>query len=559
MIAVPAGRHAIVGAADMASSRRRQGEDRGVIRKIIVAAACGLLVACGCLAPAAAQRRGGILKVYSADSPPGLNIYEQATPWGQGPLMGVYNNLILVDQHIAQNSLETIRPDLATTWQWNEDGTALTFKLRQGVKWHDGMPFTAKDVLCTIDLQLDKASQKVRFNPRKSNFKNLDSVSANGDYEVTFHLKRPQPAFPMLLANGFAEITPCHQTPDEMRQHPIGTGPFKFVEFKPNEYIKLTRNPDYWKPDRPYLDAIDFTIIRDPATAVLAFIAGKFDLAGGLSPPMMKDIATQLPDSICEEEPGTVNRHLIINREKPPFNNPELRRAMSLSIDRQAFIDIVAQGKGEIGGVLQSAPGGLWGLPPDQLKQLPGYDPDVAKNRAQARQIMQKLDYGPNNHLRIKVSASDIRFYKDPAVLLIDQLKEIYIDGELDAIDSTRYYPKIMRQEFTVGLNLQTSGPDPDPILDLFYGCGSSINWDGYCNKEVDQLIEQQSIEGDAARRKQILWQIERKLAEEDVRPIIFYADRGSCKRPDVKGDLVNSNSIFDAARREDVWLDRQP
>jgi peptide/nickel transport system substrate-binding protein len=142
-------------------------------------------------------------------------------------------------------------------------------------------------------------------------------------------------------------------------------------------------------------------------------------------------------------------------------------------------------------------------------------------------------------------------------VLLIDQLKEVYIDGELEAIDSTRYYPKILRHEFTVGLNLQTGGPDPDPILDLFYGCGSSINWDGYCNKEIDKLIEQQSVEGDPARRKQVLWQIERKLAADDVRPIIFYADRGTCTRRYVKGEIVNTNSIFNAARREDVWLDK--
>jgi peptide/nickel transport system substrate-binding protein len=103
-----------------------------------------------------------------------------------------------------------------------------------------------------------------------------------------------------------------------------------------------------------------------------------------------------------------------MNRNKPPFNNPELRRAMSLSIDRQAFIDIVAQGKGEIGGVLQSPPGGLWGLQPDQLKQLPGYAPDIAKNRAQARQIMEKLGYGPDNPLKLMVTASDIRFYREP-------------------------------------------------------------------------------------------------------------------------------------------------
>src|SRR5215467_15989941 len=99
-----------------------------------------------------AQKAGGILRIYNADSPPGLNIYEQATPWGQGPLMAIYNNLILFDQHVAQNSIEGIVPDLATSWVWNEEGTELTFTLRQGVKWHDGKPFTAKDVLCTIDL-----------------------------------------------------------------------------------------------------------------------------------------------------------------------------------------------------------------------------------------------------------------------------------------------------------------------------------------------------------------------------------------------------------------------
>ena len=452
------------------------------IRGVAAATALALALTGG---TAAAQKAGGILRVYSTESPPGLNIYEQATPQGQAPLMSVYNNLILFDQHVAQNSLETIGPDLATKWSWNEDGTEMTFTLRQGVKWHDGQPFTARDVLCTLDLQLDKAKDKVRFNPRKSNFKNLESVTADNDYQVTFHLKRPQPAFPMLLANGFAEITPCHQTPDQMRQHPIGTGPFKFVEFKPNEHIKVARNPDYWKPDRPYLEGVEFTVIRDPATTVLAFISGKLDLAAGLSPSMMKDITSQMPDTICERTPGNVNRHLIINRDKPPFSNHELRRAMALSLDRQAFIDIVGQGQGEIGGALQPPPGGLWGMPPDQVKDLPGYDPDIAKNRAQAREIMEKLGYGSNNPLKIKVSASDVRFYRDPAIVLIDQLRQIYIEAELEAIDTTRYYPKIMRQEYTVGLNLQTSGPDPDPILDLFYGCGSSVNWDGYCNHDV--------------------------------------------------------------------------
>ena len=112
---------------------------------------------------------------------------------------------------------------------------------------------------------------------------------------------------------------------------------------------------------------------------------------------------------------------------------------------------------------------------------------------------MQKLGYGPDKRLKIKVTTRDLPFYRDPAVILIDQLKQVYIDGELETDRHHRStFPKIIRKDFTVALNLQTSGPDPDPILELFYGCGSSLNWDGYCNPEIDKLIEQQSREGDA-------------------------------------------------------------
>jgi peptide/nickel transport system substrate-binding protein len=206
---------------------------------------------------------------------------------------------------------------------------------------------------------------------------------------------------------------------------------------------------------------------------------------------------------------------------------------------------------------VQPAPEGLWGMPPDVLKELPGYDPDVQKNRSQARQIMQKLGYGPDNRLPIKVSTRDLPPFREPAVILIDQLKEAYFDGELETVDTTVYFPKIQRQDFTVGLNLQPSGPDPDPTLDAFFGCGSNVNWDSYCSPEVDKLIEQQSAEGDDGRRKQLLWAIERRLAEDAARPIIFYPRFGSCWQPAVKGLTIMVDSLFNGWRMEDIWLDR--
>ena len=118
-----------------------------------------------------------------------------------------------------------------------------------------------------------------------------------------------------------------------MRQHPIGTGPFKFVEFKPNESIKVTRNSNYWKKDRPFLDGIEYTIIKNTSTAILGFAAGKFDmtLPHTLQIPLLKDLKTQMPQAICELAPSGINRNLLVNRDKPPFDNSDLRRAMALS------------------------------------------------------------------------------------------------------------------------------------------------------------------------------------------------------------------------------------
>ena len=522
------------------------------------ALAGSLLVALSSGEMACAQKAGGILRMFTVDSPASMSIHEEATIIAERPMMGVFNNLVMFDQHARQSSLDTIEPDLATGWAWNEDGTELTFPLRRGIRWHDGKPLTAKDVKCTWDMLAGNSSEKFRVNPRKGWYRNLEQVTTNGDYEVTFRLKQPQPAFLTTLASGYSPIYPCHVPARDMRQHPIGTGPFKFVEFKPNEYIKVTRNPDYWKTGRPYLDGIEYTVIRNLSTAILAFVAGKFDMTFGYSvtAPLLKDVSQQMPEAICELTPIGVNRSLIVNRDKPPFDNPDLRRAMALSLDRQAFVDIITAGHGDIGGVMQPLPEGLWGMPPEMLKTLPGYDPNVQKNRTQARQIMEKLGYGPENRLKVKVSMRDLPFFRDPTVLMIDQLKEVYIDGELETIDTANWLPKVMRRDYIVGFSPVGGGPDPDQNLYLNYGCGGELNYNGYCSPEVDRLIDRQSSEADPGKRKQLVWEIERKLAEDGARPIMFYDRRATCWQPRVKGLTVMVNSIANSARMEDIWLD---
>jgi peptide/nickel transport system substrate-binding protein len=525
-----------------------------------IAIAAALQLALFAAGPALAQKHGGTLQISHFDSPAGMSLLEEATGAANRPMMGVFNNLVMYKQDVAQASLQSIVPDLATGWSWNEDGTELTLPLRDGVRWHDGRPFTAKDVVCTWNLLTEKSPDKLRLNPRRSWYRNLEQVTANGDNEVTFRLKRPQHSFIALLASGWSPVYPCHVPARDMRSHPIGTGPFKFVAFKPNERITVERNPDYWKKDRPYLDGIEYTIIPNVSTRMLAFIAGKSDIASpyGVTIPLLKDVQSRSPQAICEITATNISRDLIINRVVPPFDNPDLRRAMALSLDRKAFIDILTEGQGDIGGAMLPPPEGIWGMPPDMLATLPGYDPDVPKNRAEARRIMERLGYGPDKRLPIKLSTRNMAAVRDPSVILIDQLKEIYIDGDLETVDTVQWYPKLMRKDYTVGLGVSASGlDDPDQQFYENYVCNAERNDNGYCNPAVDALVDQQSMEADPAKRRGLVWAIERKLAEDIARPIIFYPRSASCWQPYVKGLTIMVNSIYNGSRFEDLWLDK--
>src|ERR1700760_978900 len=330
------------------------------------------VLAVSTVAQAADQpKSGGILRMYHRDSPGSASIHEGATYSLNVPFMPIFNNLVLYDQHIAQNSMDDIRPELAESWAWSPDGKKLTFKLRQGVKWPDGKPFPSADVKCTFDMLMGKSQQKFRQNPRKSWYDQVEDVTVNGDFEASFNMKRPEPSLLALLASGYTPIYPCHVSPAEMRTHPIGTGPFKFVEFKANESIKLVRNPDYWRKGRPYLDGIEFTIITNRSTAILAFVAGKFDMTfpTEVTIPLLKDVKSQAPNAVCQVAPINVSTNIIVNSSAPPFDNIDIRKAMALSLDRKAFISILFEGQGDIGGSMLPAPAGLWSMPKEMMEQ----------------------------------------------------------------------------------------------------------------------------------------------------------------------------------------------
>ncbi len=507
-----------------------------------------------------AQKYGGILRPYHRGTPPSGSIHEEATNSTTTPYIPVMNNLVFYDQSVARNSLDTIVPDLATSWSWNSAKTKLTFKLRKGVKWHDGKPFTSKDVKYTWDLVKGKLRAKLRKNPRKSWYKNLDGVTTNGDFEATFHLKRRQPAFIALLASGYSPVYPAHVSPKKMRTNPIGTGPFKFVSLKQNEHVKFTKNENYWKKGRPYLDGIEHTIIKSRSTRVLAFIAGKFDMTfnSDVTPPLLKDIKSQAPQAVCALRPTNVSTNLIVNQGKAPFDNAQVRKAMVLSIDRSEFVKILGHGLYDVGGHLLPPPEGVWGMPKEFLKTVAGYGPDIEANRAEARKIMKGLGYGPNNLLKVTVSTRNIAIYRDPAVILMDHLKKIYFDPTLENVETSNWHAKVARKDYMVGLNLTGNGvDDPDAALYENYSCGSQRNYTGYCKPEMEKLFEQQSMETDQEKRKKLVWEIDKRLQEDAARPIIFHSRTATCWQPYVKGYVAGANSVYNKWRMENVWLDK--
>ena len=511
--------------------------------------------------PALAQpKAGGTMRIYQRDNPASASILEEATYSTVIPFMSVFNNLVIHKQDEARNTTDNIIPELAESWAWSADHTALTFKLRDGVKWHDGKPFTSADVKCTLDLLRDKATDKFRKNPRKPWFQNVAEVVPNGPLEVTFKMTRPQPSIIPMLATGYTPIYPCHVPTGQMRTKPIGTGPFMVAEFSQNEMIRLVKNPNYWKPGRPYLNAIEMPIIANRSTAMLAFQAGRLDMTfpAEVTVPLMNDIKAQVPNAVCAYGPINVNVNLLVNREKPPFDNPDIRRAMALTIDRHDFIDDLFRGKADVGGSLLPTPVGVWGMPAEMLREVPGYNGDTAKNRAEAQAIMKKLGYGPTDRLKVKISVRNLANYRDPAVILIDQLKEIYIDGELETVETALWFPKLGRKDYAVGMNL-TGNPvdDPDPTLYENFSCKSERNYSQYCNPELEKLFDAQSQETDVEKRKKLVWAIDRRLQEDGARPVVLHIHAGTCWSPAVHGFTQMVNSSFNGYRYEDLWLDK--
>lgn len=521
--------------------------------------AASLAAALGAFACAvSAQKYGGVLRTVTFENPPSLSLHEETALSANWPIVPIYGNLVVFDPQKAVESNEDIVGELAESWSLSDANKRLTFKLRRGVAWHDGRPFTSADVKHTFDVARGASPQRFRLNPHKPWYSNIAEIVPNGEYEVTFVLTRPQPAMIALLASGFAPVIPAHVEVQELRSKAVGTGPFRLKELVPDQRVVLERNPAFFMKGRPYLDGVEYFIIRARPTRYAALQAHQVDAYMPLeSTPQFRDgTKTLQPSMVVHAVAENISDNIIFNTKKPPFDNPKLRLAVDLALNRAAMIRSVLGGGGVPSGAMLPPPYGAWGLNSEELAKLPGYR-DQAQDKAEARRLLAEAGYGPDRPLKVTVSTRAFDTFMETATWVVAELNGVGIQATLEPIETVAWYVRLAKREFVIGVNRTASAAaDPDAVLRENYSCGALRNYSDYCSPEAEALMDKVSVETDAKKRRRLVWDIDRRIQTDAINPLLAHRLSYYMHWPDVKG-LVPKNNSYGYGRFTDVWLDR--
>ena len=530
-------------------------------RFLLAIGLAGLVVLTTLPSQGQAPRSGGWLTLrLREDLPQGFAIHESATISTMWPAMPCFSNLVLFDPLKPTHSADTIVGELAERWAWQENYRKLVFFLRRDVRWHDGQPFSAKDVKYTFDLvrELPEAAAKLRLNARREWYANVEAVDAVDPQTVVFRLKRPQPSLLLMLASGFTPIYAAHVPPASYRTGCVGTGPFKVKDWRKGEFVEYVKNPDYFVKGRPYLDGLRYLIIAERGTATAALQAGRVEVAFPGETP--KPIADQLKKGAQQLVVTQVNAgvldHLTINSRKPPFDNVTVRQALSRTIDRRALIAAVYQGAAVLGASMMPSPYGVWGILETNLRTLPGYG-EAGHEQAKARTLLAEAGFGPNKPLKVEVLTRRLPAFVDISAFVIGELRRVGIDASLRQVDTPQWGPLQTRGAFELGVDRNGVEPDdPDANFYEYFGCGSPRNYTGFCSEEMTRLFDQQSQELDQRKRMALVQEIQRKLEEAAVRPVLLWRLDYFTVWPYVK-NLVPHHSIYSWGRMQEVWRDK--
>jgi peptide/nickel transport system substrate-binding protein len=495
----------------------------GVVLGGTVLAACGATPQGGSATPGANPVRGGTLTVAIAANPDGFDPQKTVAAATFQITRNIYDTLVQTD------SQSVIQPDLATKWSPSADGLKWTFTLRDGVKFQNGRTMTSADVKYTFDRMLNKDTAA----PRAADFGVIQSVDTPDAHTVVFTLKQPQTAFLSNLAMGWAAIIP-QEAVANLANQPVGTGPFKLVEWVKDGSVTLERNPDYFISNEPYLDKVVFRVITDTAARLAALRAGEVDVIPELPAQEVAAVKAD-PNLRIIEEPFNGIQLLAINNKTPPFDNIKVRQALEYAIDKQAVIDTAQFGLG--------VPIGTH-LPPvsdyyvDLTSKYP-YDP------AKAKELLAEAGY-PNGFDTTIILPQPYDYHIRNGQVIAEQLAKVGITVKLETMEWGTYLAQVYNgRQYALTTLGHTGRLDPDPFMNRYVSTAKE-NYMNYSNPEYDALAAQGAVETDLVKRHQIYAQMETMLADDAVAVYLLAPTSTVTVRSAVQGWVVYPIDIYD-------------
>jgi peptide/nickel transport system substrate-binding protein len=466
-------------------------------------------------AMAAAQdkpRYGGILTWFDYGDPGRLDVHAESPLVVQQATAGVWSGLL----HYDPDDPSRIAPDLAERWTVSPDGKTYTFHLRKGVKWHDGQPFGAADVKTSFDRMLNPDFKGPKCGAALKPM--VASVELVDPSTVQFRLKFAAAPFLGNIASAWCRVAAKHvleKYGDLNRpEAQIGTGPFKFKRYERGNLIEWEKNPDYFVKGLPYLDGVRQYILVGGPTQLAAAKAARVML-WDTWPPMRKTQADELARARNDVDiyQASVNSLwvLFLNSTKPPFDNPDLRRAVFLALDRQELVGKALEGAGVPCALLDPKLVGDFALPLEEVQKLPGCRQPKDQDVAEAKRLVEK--HHPNG-LDLEVAIRIVGNYTDRAQLVLAQLRKVGIRGTLKSYESAAGYAVFGKGDFTMiaAQDRAMDTPDPESLFSVVYATEAGSNYGRYPDAKVDDLAVRALREGNRDKRKQLYWELQRHI-----------------------------------------------
>src|SRR5262245_18908507 len=369
---------------------------RMVLTALVATLLAPLLLAAfpGTVPAAETPRKGGVLLAVIGADPPRLDPHQESTFANIQLVAPLYSMLLQIDPY----NYPKIIGDVATDWKISQDGLTYTFKLRSGIRFHDGSPLTSADVKATYDKIVSPPEGVASV--RKEAYTALEWVEAPDPTMVVFKLKFPSASLLGNLASPWNVIYPTKyldKDPNYFKTNVVGSGPFKFKSYTRGSTFEGERNPDYFIKDRPYLDGYKFFISPETSVRAAAIRSGRAYIEFRDMPNAeVESIKKQLGDKVTvQETPMTGQWGIAVNNTVEPFNDVRVRKALSLGIDRYTMSKVLypLTGLKYVGALMR--PGSDWAMSPAELEKLPGFGRDMEKNRAEARRLLTEAGY-PN-------------------------------------------------------------------------------------------------------------------------------------------------------------------